>query len=198
MSRLSALLDEFPGDEVYQLEQAHGMLTATLIGPHPVTPGECIPFLFSRDGSTPSFIIDSYSEILSDLLIGLKDHISIELDTNCFKPFLSRNMTDGKTSADPLTWCIGFIDGMGFWGEEWFDEQNTDSRLMKYLSPFIYFADRGKTLGIGGPEKKDNNVKGLEKLLVQLIPPCVWNIRQYWREHVHSQPKYDCERMNRR
>ncbi len=195
MKKLRELLDQFPGDEVYTFEQVHGVITATLVGPEPVMPGEYLPFLFGREGTVPSFLIEAHLEGIHDLLTELKDHITMELDTNRFKPCFGYLFQDGKRKSDLLSWCMGFMEGMGFWDEHWFDDENVDSKLVKYLSPIIYFADRGEILSPSQPQKNSREVTKLENLLAKLISPCIFNIRDYWKELVRNGQYHDCERL---
>ena len=135
LHELENLLSEMPGDEVYNLEQVHGMLTAIVIGPDLIMPSEWLPYVFNRKGEMPEF--DSMEQVdkLMPLLMEMHNFIINKLNTKKFLPLMGHQVTDEEKKSDPLPWCKGFLGGACFWGEEWLQEEDDDSELLQLITP---------------------------------------------------------------
>lgn len=184
LQKLENLLAEIPGDDVCNLEQVHGMLTAILIGPAIVKVSEWLPFVFRRSGEMPEFKSQKQAEQLMALLMELNNDIVDNIDSMKFVPLMGHEKSGDEKRPDPLPWCASFISGMTLWGEEWLEGEkgNSDPVFRAFLTPIIYFVDDEET-GVDARMGKSNEaIEEMERKLIATIPQSVWNIREYWRK----------------
>ncbi|MDG5815818.1 YecA family protein [Chitinispirillales bacterium ANBcel5] len=192
LKKLEYALSEIPGEEVYNLEQVHGMLTAILTGPSVVMPSDWVPYVFSSEGKMPNLEHEKTENLIS-LLMKLNNHIASQLDSRDFVPLIGCEEEGGKPYPDPHPWCLSFLEGMSLWGEEWVEGEDDDSVLIDLLTPIVYFADIKDKRELR-TKKSKKDIEKIELDLIEDIPRCVWNIREYWRKRVCGEdPEMDNE-----
>jgi uncharacterized protein len=187
---LQNLLSEFEGDEVFNIEQLHGMLTAIIIGPKLVPPSAWLPFVFNSKGEMPTFESEKQAQKLMGLMMEFYNDIISELDrTDTFIPYIGGETKDGKTVLDPAPWCAAFLEGMRFSGD-YYEEYTKDesSDLNHLVVPFIYFGDPDEKEEIMKQARKSTKKKKeMDEEILSLIPDAVKELRDFWREIAPSE-----------
>jgi yecA family protein len=186
MRELEDLLARVPGNEVYDFEQAHGMLTAILVGPVPVMPRQWLPYIFSSTGEMPEFESQEQVEQLLLLLIKLNNHIASQLERLDFRlPATCANHGEGrKINMEP--WCESFFQGVEFWGPQWLEREDDGPEIDFYLYPIAYFTHPECEKKRMMSEKSAEQIAQIEERFISQIPLCVCNIGQRWREYIYE------------
>jgi uncharacterized protein len=186
---LEKLLSEIEGDEVFNIEQLHGMLTAVIIGPEMVMPSVWLPFVFNSKGEMPEFKSQNQAQNLMGLIMEFYNDTIHELDRkDAFIPYIGGETKNGKTVIDPEPWCEAFLEGMRFCGD-YYEEyaKDEDSDLNHLLVPFIYFGDPDeKEYIIEHTRKHARKKKDMDEELLGIIPGAVKELRDFWRENKPS------------
>lgn len=172
------LMTEDMPDESMDISMLDGFLTALVIGPNTLLPGQWLPKVW---GETPERPMTWQSKEQAERMLGLvMRHMNdiiwqLKEDPEHYEPVLFENEHEGKTVLIIDEWCSGFITGALLDGQAWAPLFESDESQGFLLPIMLYGTESGwKTLE-EKPELADRHDAFAESL-----PDCVLAIRDYW------------------
>ncbi len=181
--KLEKQLSEFK-HKTMPVAQIHGMLSAIVCGPKPVSLNIWLPYVF-QNRQDPEFSSKKEAELFIGNLIEMNNDISNSLVDGTFVPYFGNNDSAPVHNPDPLLWCSGFEIGMSFAAELWLKDKDTD--FGRLLLPILFHLT---------PDDFSDQTKKLPKDILPLfttnlinkIPWAVQELQNYWREYAPQMP----------
>jgi len=175
------LLSDGAPENSMGLSDLDGFLTGVIVGPELLMPSGWMPALWG--GGEPDFknveeaeailgtIIARYNEIVSDLDAGI----------DAFRPIFWEGPSGELIVTD---WAAGFIDAIKLRPKRWEPLiQHPDARVL--LMPLLVLgADDPDHSPFGSHVLPDDEVEALLEQGAEIIPKCVFAIRDFWREQI--------------
>jgi yecA family protein len=180
---LEKLLLEF-NQKTLPVAQIHGMISAIVCGPKPVSLNTWLPYVF-QNRQVPEFSSKKEAKLLIGKLVEMNNDISNSLLDEMFLPYFGNNTLAFGEIPDPVPWCLGFQNGMSFAAELWLKDKDTD--FGRLLLPILFhlkpddFSDQLKKI------PKDEIPLFTTNLIIK-IPWAVQELQNYWRENAPQMP----------
>jgi uncharacterized protein len=168
-------LDEFlcagdEEDERLPVDEAHGFMTAMIVGNAPVTTEALLESVWGE----PVFTDEAERERLTGLLLRLFREISTTLKAEqSFEPLVVEIEEDGATLVAHEGWCFGFMLAVGSDEERW-------SRLPKHEQSLLGPIARLAMLHVEDEPEIDEEEYAM---LVELLPGAVAGLHAYWESN---------------
>ena len=170
-----AELDDFlcAGDkdeERLPVDEAHGFMTAMIVGHAPMDPETLLESVWGR----PVFADEAERERLTALLLRLFREISMTLKTGqSFEPLVVEIEEDGATLVAHEGWCFGFMLAVSGDEDRW-------SQLPKHEQSLLGPIARLALLHVEDEPEIDEDEY---ELLVELLPGAVAGLNAYWESN---------------
>lgn len=158
------------------LSDLDGFLTALIVGPELVQPGEWLPVVWG--GEEPQFEnLDEANAVIS-AIFSRNNQIIRELEEGDLGPLFWERPGGVVIAAD---WCEGFMDRVRLRLDSW-QPLFQDEEGSKLIYPILALCsdENGSNL-LGLDENAEEKVA---KDAPDLIPACVLGIYEFWRERV--------------
>lgn len=166
------LLSDACDDNTLSIDEAHGYLTALLVGPETVPEAEWMGEVWGE----PRFDTPADEEHLTGLLRRMHDDIADGLAKGLtFEPLIVEEEEEGELFATYEGWCFGFMLGVERNEREWQPLPKDEQAL---LAPMAQLAL------LGSEEDSDMDEEEYESW-VELIPGAVTGLYQYWHAAKH-------------
>ncbi|MGB7931452.1 MAG: YecA family protein [Gammaproteobacteria bacterium] len=168
-------LDDFlcAGDEEEErlpVDEAHGFMTAMIVGHAPVEPEALLESVWGQ----PAFADEAERERMTDLLLRLFRDISMTLKAGrSFEPLVVEIEEDGATQVAHEGWCFGFMLAVSGDEERW-------SQLPKHEQSLLGPIARLALLHVEDEPEIDEEEYDL---LVELLPGAVAGLNAYWESN---------------
>jgi len=151
-----------------ELPMLEGFLTALVIGPRMVMPGEWLPRVWDRyDASvSPAFVDRDQAQRITTLLMRFMNGIADTFmnDPGDFEPIFLRQERRGAPE-----WCEGFLAGTAFCEDEWADLWDEQPVLLAPLTRLGTDEGRAMIREEGEPER-----------WMKLVQPVVVTMHEIW------------------
>ena len=180
------------GEDGPLLDGLHGLITALLVGPQPVSSEEWLPLVLNPEEPFSSHL---EAEQLTSLCLRLFHAVERGLDQLIYEPILAEyeddESDDGEDTGDGEVdviveargWCAGFSMGVDLHARLWEPRLRFDPRLMEIMAPVMALAfSEGLFEEFSDPRWPPLSDSEREACL-QMIPSCVIDIQHYWRDN---------------
>jgi uncharacterized protein len=170
-----AELDDFlcAGDEEEErlpVDEAHGFMTAMIVGHAPVTPEALLESVWGQ----PAFADETERERLTGLMLRLFREISTTLRVQQpFEPLFVEIEENGATLVAHEGWCFGFMLAVSGDEERW-------KRLPKHEQSLLGPIARLALLHVEEEPEIDEEEY---EMLVELLPGAVAGLHAYWESN---------------
>jgi uncharacterized protein len=170
-----AELDDFlcGGDEEVTrlpVDEAHGFMTAMIVGHAPVTPEALLESIWGH----PVFADEVERERMTGLLLRLYREIAATLRSGqSFEPLFVEIEEEGATLVAHEGWCFGFMLAVSGDEERW-------DRLPKYEESLLGPIARLALLHVEDEPEIDEEEY---EMLVELLPGAVAGLHAYWESN---------------
>jgi uncharacterized protein len=170
-----AELDDFlcagnEGEERLPVDEAHGFITALIVGHTPVAPEAWLESVWGQ----PVFSDEAERERLTDLLLRMYREISATLRAGrSFEPLAVEIEEDGATLVAHEGWCFGFMMAVSGDEERW-------SQLPKHEQALLGPIARLALLHVEDEPEIDEEEY---EMLVELLPGAVAGLHTYWESN---------------
>jgi yecA family protein len=165
-------LDDFlcagdEGEERLSVDEAHGFMTAVIVGHAPLTPELWLESVWGK----PVFADEAEREHLTGLLLRMYREISTTLGAGrSFEPLAVEFEEDGATLVAHEGWCFGFMLAVSGDEERW-------SQLPKHEQALLGPIARLALLHVEDEPEIDEEEY---EMLVELLPGAVAGLHAYW------------------
>jgi uncharacterized protein len=157
-------------DERLPVDEAHGFMTALIVGHAPVSPQAWLESVWGR----PVFADEAERERLTDLLLRMYREISTTLSVGqSFEPLVVEIEEEGVTLVAHEGWCFGFMLAVSGDEERW-------NRLPKHEQALLGPIARLALLHV--EDEPDIDEEEYE-MLVDLLPGAVAGLHAYWESN---------------
>jgi uncharacterized protein len=180
------------GEDGPLLDGLHGLITALLVGPQPVSSEEWLPLVLNPEEPFSSHL---EAEQLTSLCLRLFHAVERGLDQLIYEPILAEyeddESDDGEDTGDGEVdiiieargWCAGFSMGVDLHARLWEPRLRFDPRLMEIMAPVMALAfSEGLFEEFSDPRWPPLSDSEREACL-QMIPSSVIDIQHYWRDN---------------
>jgi uncharacterized protein len=180
------------GEDGPLLDGLHGLITALLVGPQPVSSEEWLPLVLNPEEPFSSHL---EAEQLTSLCLRLFHAVERGLDQLIYEPILAEYEDDengegedtGDGEVDVIVeargWCAGFSMGVDLHARLWEPRLRFDPRLMEIMAPVMALAfSEGLFEEFSDPRWPPLSDSEREACL-QMIPSSVIDIQHYWRDN---------------
>lgn len=180
LEELHNYLTAHPGPDGLMLDGVHGLMSAIVAGPEPVTASEWLPHVIDEENGFAD--ADQANRILS-LLVRLYGSVTHELETLTYEPIFGEYIDeDGVSEVAAVGWCEGFSVGIDLRGVLWEARMNSDPQLLALLDPIIRMsADEGLFDSETSEQLAELDEEEREELM-RSIGASVGDVQQYWQE----------------
>lgn len=173
------------GEDGPLLDGLHGLITAILVGPQPVPSEEWLPLILNPEEPFSNHL---EAEQLTSLCLRLYHAVERGLEQLIYEPILAEyeENDDGEDGGEVVVeargWCAGFSMGVDLRAGLWEPRLRFDPRLMEIMAPVmaLSFAE-GLFEEFSDPRWPPLSDSEREACL-QMIPSCVIDIQNYWRD----------------
>jgi uncharacterized protein len=162
------------------LDAVHGLLTAVVIGPDPISASEWLGHVIDQE---QGFETEEQANRILALLIRLYNSVVQELDALAYQPIFGEvEMIDSdETELSARGWCEGFSIGVDLRSALWEGRMQQDPELLELLNPVIALAAEegvfepidGETIAPLSDDEFENALNG--------VAGSVADVQQYWR-----------------
>lgn len=164
-------LDEFllseACDEALAVDEAHGFLTALVVGPSPMEEAEWMGAIWGQ----PKFADEAQRDRMSGLLRRMHDDVVATLASgHDFEPLAIEIEEDGELLEAYEGWCFGFMLGVGHDEAAWDALPKDEQPLMAPLSQLAL---------LHGDEEVEMDDEEYSSW-VELLPGAVLGLYSYW------------------
>ena len=170
-----AELDDFlcageEGEVRLPIDEAHGFMTAVIVGHAPVTPETMLESIWGH----PEFAGEADRERLTGLLLRLYREIAATLKAgHSFEPLVIEIEEEGVALVAYEGWCFGFMLAVSSDEERW-------ERLPKYEASLLGPIARLALLHVEDESEIDEEEY---EMLVELLPGAVAGLYAYWESN---------------
>lgn len=183
LDELHALLLERNGEDGLLLDGLHGLVTALIVGPQPVSPDDWLPLVLDPERAFDSHL---QAEHLASLCLRLYTSVEKGLEHMIYEPILSEYEEGNGEPAlvvDAHGWCAGFSRGVDLRAHLWEPRLRFDPRLMEIMTPIMALAfSEGLFEDYTDPRWPPLS-EGERESCLQMIPSAVIDLYHYWREN---------------
>ncbi len=162
------------------LDAVHGLLTAVVIGPDPISASEWLGHVIDQE---QGFESEEEANRILALLIRLYNSVVQELDALSYQPIFGEvEIADSEdTELSARGWCEGFSIGVDLRSALWEGRMQQDSELLELLNPVIALAaDEDVFEAIEGESIEPLSDEDFETALNE-VAGAVADVQQYWR-----------------
>lgn len=168
------------GPDGLMLDGVHGLLSALVAGPEPVTASEWLPHVIDQETGFDD--ADQANRILS-LLVRLYNSVVQELEALTYEPIFGEyEDEDGGADLAAVGWCEGFSLGIDLRSGVWESRMSSDPRLMDLLDPIIRISADEGLFESDTAEQLAELDDDERELLLRAVGGAVADVQQYWRE----------------
>lgn len=162
------------------LDAVHGLLTAVVIGPDPISASEWLGHVIDQE---QGFESEEEANRILALLIRLYNSVVQELDALAYQPIFGEvELIDSEeTELSARGWCEGFSIGVDLRSALWEGRMQQDPELLELLNPVIALAaEEGVFEAIDGEAIPPLSDEDFENAL-NGVAGAVADVQQYWR-----------------
>lgn len=162
------------------LDAVHGLLTAVVIGPDPISASEWLGHVVDE---AQGFESEEEANRVLALLIRLYNSVVQELEALAYQPIFGEiEIADTEdTELSARGWCEGFAIGVDLRSALWEGRMQQDPELLELLHPVITLAaDEGVFETSDGEAIEPLNDEDFE-LALNGVAGAVADVHQYWR-----------------
>lgn len=110
------LLSDACDEETFAIDEAHGFLTALVVGPEAMPQSEWLEAVWGQ----PRFADEAQARRMTDLLVRLYRSIEADLQAGRpFEPLVVEEEEEGEVFESYEGWCFGFMAGVQEFEELW-------------------------------------------------------------------------------
>lgn len=164
------LLSEQCDADTLSVDEAHGYLTALIVGPEEPEQAHWMKAIWGE----PQFTDDAQREAMQGLLLGMHDEIADTLAKRLpFEPLAVEEEEEGEGEVFVIYegWCYGFMLGVNEAEEEWASIPEDEQGLLAPMAQLALLNDE---------EEADMDEAEYESW-VELLPGAVVGLYGYWR-----------------
>lgn len=190
LDRLETFLLETSGlSQPMNLEMLDGYLTALIVGPDTILPGDWLPFVWDiyGEGQSPEFKSAEQATVIMGIIMRLMNSIIDTLDESedAYEPLpdLVEYADEDDRRRSLRSWCIGFLLGTDLKEDSW-------DALYQDKDAFISVSAIEVVSGMFPDELQITEEESYE--FWEAVPEAVLNIRAFWmpyRERAFRQLK---------
>ncbi len=162
------------------LDAVHGLLTAVVIGPEPISASEWLGHVVDE---AQGFETEEEANRVLALLIRLYNSVVQELEALSYQPIFGEiEIADSdQTELSARGWCEGFAIGVDLRSALWEGRMQQDPELMELLHPIIALAaDEGVFETSEGETIEPLSDEDFE-IALNAVAGAVADVQQYWR-----------------
>jgi uncharacterized protein len=162
------------------LDAVHGLLTAIVIGPDPISASEWLGHVIDQE---QGFESEEEANRILALLIRLYNSVVQELDALSYQPIFGEVeiAESDETELSARGWCEGFSIGVDLRSALWEGRMQLDPELLELLNPVIALAaEEGIFESIDGEAIEPLTDDDFESAL-NGVAGAVADVQQYWR-----------------
>jgi uncharacterized protein len=157
-------------DERLSVDEAHGFITALIVGHVPLTPEVWLESVWGK----PAFADEAERQRMTGLLLRMYREISTTLRAGqSFEPLFVEVEEDGEVVVAHEGWCFGFMLAVSGDEERW-------DRLPKYEQSLLGPIARIALLHVEEEPEIDEEEY---EMLVELLPGAVAGLHAYWESN---------------
>jgi uncharacterized protein len=174
------LLHESELKHPMNLDALDGFMTALVIGPDTIMPGEWLPHVWSSSSApeSPRFQSDKQAERIIGLIMRMMNSIVHQLEEHTADyvplPDLTTFESDASRHTAARSWCLGFIEGMNMRQASWNPLLKDEKSASTILAVSVVAGVLRDKLAID--EQKEYEYW-------KLIPDAVLEIRDFWQPY---------------
>jgi len=164
------------------LDAVHGLLTAVVVGPEPVSASEWLGHVIDEQ---QGFESEEEANRILALLIRLYNSVVQELEALSYQPIFGEiEMAESEdTELSARGWCEGFAIGVDLRSGLWEGRMQQDPELLELLHPVITLAaDEGVFETQEGEPIEPLTDEDFE-LALNGVAGAVADVQQYWRNN---------------
>jgi uncharacterized protein len=179
----SFLLFESGLEQPMELETIDGFMTALIVGPEPVIPGEWLPWIWdtSGNGASPQFQSTEQETLIIGILLRLMNLTvaQFEEEPDGYKPLPDRiyYVEESSTRRAARGWSMGFMLGVKIWSTSW-------TPLLKNEKAASTTVIIGVVAGMFRESLQIDEEK--EYKFWYSVPDAVLDIREFWMKRMLS------------
>ncbi len=164
------LLSEACDDDALSVDEAHGFLTALIVGPEPVAQDAWLRGVWGE----PRFADEEQAMQMTDKLVRLYDSIEATLrEGHPFEPLVVEEEEEGETFETYEGWCFGFMLGVEEQEAQW-------NPLPK--DPQALLAPMGQLALLTSDEEEPDMDEAEYEAWVELLPGAVAGLYTFWHD----------------
>ncbi len=156
-------------DDRLPIDEAHGFITAQLVGRATIADAEIIEAICGD----AKFEDDSDLQRVTALLLQMRDEIALSLQTNApFEPLVIEEEEDGEVFEAYEGWCFGFMLGVTHQNEQWDKISKEQEELLAPIAQLALLHTQ---------ENEEEDIDEEEyTLCIELLPGAVNSLYASW------------------
>jgi len=159
------LLSEACDEEALTIDEAHGFLTALVVGPVPLAAEEWLVEVWRE----PAFADEEEARRMTDLMLRLYNEIAVTIASGRpFEPLVVEEEDEGEVFEVYEGWCFGFILGVELHQSHWEGLPKEQQSLMAPIAQLALLASEEEY-----------------RAWVELLPGAVAGLYAFWHPAYH-------------